>query len=116
MPPAAYTALTYTDTFLHRQAPWLFLLLLVNIPMFLVVIVQGCWSARMRRVETVLSLVLCAVMAWTVLDGPIFLAQASDEMAKVMMGLIVLVTLASIAYKEYRSVRPNPKGEVHAGR
>jgi hypothetical protein len=114
--PAAYTALTYTDTFLHRQAPWLFLLLLVNVPMFLVVIVQGRWSARMRRVETALSLVLCAVMTWTVLDGPIFLGQASDEMAKLIMVLIVAVTLVNIAIKEYRSVRPNPKGEVHAGR
>jgi hypothetical protein len=34
--------------------------------------------------------------AWTVLDGPIFLGQASDEMAKFIMVLIVAVTLVNI--------------------
>ena len=114
--PVAYQALTYTDTFLHRQAPWLFLLLLLNVPMFLVVIVQGRWTPRMRRIETIGTLLLCAVMTWAVLDGPIFRTQASDEMTKVLLVLITVVSLASVAIGEYRRVRPKPKGAVTAGR
>ena len=114
--PVAYQALTYTDTFLHRQAPWLLLLLLLNVPMFLVVIVQGRWTPRMRRIETIGTLLLCAVMVWAVLDGPIFRTQASDEMTKFFLVLITIVSLARLAIQEYRSVRPKPKGEVHARR
>jgi hypothetical protein len=114
--PVAYQALTYTDTFLHRQAPWLLLLLLLNVPMFLVVIVHGRWSPRMRRIETVGTLLLCAVMTWAVLDGPIFRTQASDEMTKLFLVIITGVSLASVAIREYRAVRPGPKGAMHAGR
>src|SRR5204862_5407603 len=65
--PGAYEALTYTEGFRHRQAPVLLLLLLLNVPLFLTVIVQGRWSARMRRIETALGLAVCAAMVWTVL-------------------------------------------------
>jgi hypothetical protein len=113
--PAAYQALTYTESFLQRQAPWLLGLILVNIPIFIIAIVQGRWSTTMRRVMVWLSLAMCAVMMWTVLDGPIFMSSASDHMTKSIMTLIVAITLIDLAIKLYRRVRPAPGGQVRIG-
>ena len=52
---AAYDALTYTDTFRHRQAPWLLGALLLNLPLFTAVIIQGRWTPRLRQLELALS-------------------------------------------------------------
>lgn len=106
--PAAYEALTYTDTFRQRQAPWLLVLLILNIPLFITVIVMGRWSAIMRRMEVGLSLITCAAIVWTVLDGPVFIAPDSDQTAKFFLALIVAFTLINIGIKLHRSVRPTP--------
>jgi len=112
----AYEALTYTDTFLHRQGPWVLALLLVNIPMFITRIVMGRWPAIMRRIETALSLITCAVLTWTVLDGPVFMTETSDKTAKFFLALIVVFTLIYLAIKAHRSVRPMPDQRLHAHR
>lgn len=112
--PAAYEALTYTDTFRQRQAPWLFILLLLNIPLFITVIVSGRWSAIMRRIEMGLGLVTFSVMAWTVLDGPVFMAPHSDGTAKSFMVLIIVFTLIYIGIKLHRRVRPTPNEKIQA--
>ena len=112
--PAAYEALTYTDTFRQRQALYLLVLLMLNIPLFLTVIVQGRWSALMRRIETGLSLLTCAVIAWTVVDGPVFLGPSSDRTAKFILVLIVAFTLMTIGIKLYRSVKPTPNYQIEA--
>jgi hypothetical protein len=106
--PAAYEALTYTDTFLRRQAPCVLVLLVLNVPMLITVMVNGRWSATLRRIEMGLSLALCVVLAWIVLDGPVFMATSSDRMAKSILVLIVAFTLISIGVKLYRRVRPTP--------
>jgi hypothetical protein len=106
--PAAYEALTYTDSFRQRQAPFLFLLLLLNIPLFLTVIVRGRRSAIQRRIEIGHILVLCAVMAWTVLDGPVFMAPSGDRAVKSYLVLIIAFTLISIGLQLRRSIRPAP--------
>jgi hypothetical protein len=106
--PAAYEALTYTDTFLHRQAPWLLGLLLLNFPLYITVIVKGRWPAWMRRLEDGLVLVTCAAMTWTVLDGPVLRTPAGDQTARFLMALIVVFTLIYMGVKLHRSVRPMP--------
>ncbi len=106
--PAAYRALTYTEQFLNRQAPWLFVLVAVYIPMYITAIVKGRWSTGMRSAETGQTLLLIAVMAWTVMDGPIFLAPASDQIAKTLMVLIVVWALVDMLFRRLRSVRPAP--------
>lgn len=114
--PAAYEAFTYTDTFVQRQAPWLLALLLLNIPMWIAVIVKGRWSPMMRRMETGLSIVTCAVLVWTLLDGPVFKAAASDSTARFFLMLIVAFTLLDIAIKLHRRVRPAPNNPVSVSR
>ncbi len=112
--PAAYEALTYTDTFLQRQALCLLVLITLNIPLLITVIVSGRWSAMMRRLELGLALVTCAVLAWTVLDGPIVMTPESDRTIKFFMVLIVAFTLISFGIKLYRSVRPTPNYQILA--
>jgi hypothetical protein len=106
--PSAYAAFTYTDTFLESQALWLLALLLLNIPMLVGVIVQGRWSPLMRRVQTTLGLVTCAVMVWTITDGPVFVAAVSDQTAKFLLALLVVFMLADLGIARYRRVRPTP--------
>jgi hypothetical protein len=106
--PAAYEALTYVDGFRTRQGLVLFALLALYIPLLFVVIVQGRWSATVRRIELIGSLALCAAMAWTVLDGPVFLAQASDQFTKFALAVIIVMTLIGLGVKWFRSVKPAP--------
>lgn len=112
----AYEALTYTETFLHRQAPWVLATLLLNIAVFMVVIAMGRWSVLMRRIETALSLITCALLAWTVLDSPVFMSERSDGTAKFLLALIVAYTLIHFAVKAYRRIRPMPDRRLHAQR
>jgi len=112
--PAAYEALTYTDTFLGRQAPWVLGLLTLNVPVFITVIVSGRWSVMMRRIQDVLGLITTAVLAWTVLDGPILMTKSSDQTAKFFMVLIVAFVLIDMGIKLHRSVRPTPNQQAQA--
>jgi hypothetical protein len=106
--PAAYEALTYSETFRSRQGPWLLALLLVNIPILVRVIVQGRDSTLIRRTEDVQSFVLSLVMIWTVLDGPVFVTEAADRTTKFFLVLISAATLGGLGFKQRRSVRPAP--------
>lgn len=106
--PAAYLALTYTDSFLQLQGPILFALIVFNIPFFIAVIVTGQHTPLLRRVETVSSLATCAVMVWVIMDGPIFMTATSDGVTKWIMLLIVVFTLIAMAVGMYRTVRPAP--------
>jgi hypothetical protein len=112
--PEALDAFTYTDTFRQRQYPWLLALIVLNVPLLLAVIVNGRWSATTRRLDIGLRLATCAVMAWTVLDGPVVLAPASDEFVKFAFVFIIALTLTNIGRELYRSVTPAPDRQVHA--
>jgi len=106
--PAAYQALTYTEAFLQRQAPWLFALIALNIPLYISVIIKGRWTGQLQTLEKSLALANCAAMAWAVADGPIFLATSSDQTTKVLMTLIIASTLVYMLVRKLRSVRPAP--------
>jgi hypothetical protein len=112
--PSAYAALTYTDAFRQRQAPLLFGLVALEIPMFLFAIVVGRWPEKLRRVRMALAIVLCAVMAWVALDGPVLMAEGGDRMFKSLLLLIVAVTLVDVGLKLHRSVRPAPTDRAGA--
>jgi hypothetical protein len=112
--PIAYEALTYTETFRQRQAPVLLGLLLLNIPILIAHMLSSRWSPALRRIETALSLVLCAVMIWTVLDGPVFMTANSDSTAKFAMVLITAITLIGYGIQAFRRVRPKPNRHVQA--
>jgi hypothetical protein len=106
--PSAYAALTYTDAFLRTQAPWLLVLLLLNIPILVRVIVQGRWSPLLRRIQAGLGLLTCAALVWTIADGPVFITPISDQTVKFFLVLAVVFTLVDLGVKLYRRVRPSP--------
>ena len=81
---------------------------MLNIPLFITAIVMGRWPTILRRIETGQTLVLCAALAWTVLDGPVFMAPASDRTVKFLLVLIVVITLISMGIMLHRRVRPRP--------
>jgi hypothetical protein len=51
-------------------------------------------------------------MAWTVLDGPVFLVPTSDRTVKFFLVLITAFTLIHLGIKLHRSVRPTPNQEI----
>lgn len=106
--PAAYEALTYTDAFRQRQAPWLFGLLLLNIPILVTVLVQDRWSVPIKRMQTLLGLATAAVMAWVVIDGPVFMAPVSDRFFKLALVAAIALTLVDLGVQRYRRIRPTP--------
>lgn len=106
--PVAYEALTYTDTFLARQAPWLFAALALNLPLFAAVLIHGRWTPRLRQFESAMGLITCALMVWTVFDGPVLRTAASDGFARAAMALIAVFVLLHYAVGVYRRVRPAP--------
>lgn len=112
--PIAYAALTYSDTFLQRQAPYLFALVALNIPFFFAVMIQGHWTTLLRRIETSLSLLTCVVMAWTIMDGPIMMTSTSDSTTKFIMGAIIVFSLLTMVVQFLRQVKPSPNQGVHA--
>lgn len=112
--PVAYAALTYTESFRQRQGPCLLVLILLNVPLLLAVIVKGRRSAGVQRLELVLSLALCAVLAWTVLDGPVFAGASGDRAVKSYLVLILAFTLIGIGIKLRRTVRPAPSRQIRA--
>ena len=106
--PAAYNALTYTDTFRQRQGPWIFVLLALYIPLYIALVMRGRWSVALRRVEDAVGLALCMVFVWTLLDGPVFMAVASDRAFKFFLLLSIVYVLLSFGIGWYRRVRPTP--------
>lgn len=106
--PVAYEALTYTDAFRQRQAPWLFALLLLNVPLLAAVIVKGHWTVLLHRLETGLAFAMCAVMAWILVDGPVFRAETSDGMFKLALVLTIAYVAIDAGIKLYRTIRPAP--------
>lgn len=106
--PAAYEALTYTESFRQRQGPGLLALVALNVPLFVSAIATGRRPATMRRVELELGLITCAMLAWTILDGPVLVAPHADRTAKSLIAFVGAISLASFALEARRVVRPAP--------
>ena len=112
--PAAYLALTYSDAFLQHQAPWLFVLVLLNLPLHASVMLAGRWSVLTRRLQLGLGLLTAAVMAWTVADGPALSTPSGDGMFKLILVALIALTLIDCGIKLLRRVRPAPGQVLHA--
>ena len=92
----------------------LLVLIMLNIPLLMIVLAVGHRPAIVRRIELALSLLTSAALAWTVLDGPIFMATASDRTAKLLLLHIIAFTLIYLGVKLHRRVRPTPNQQLPA--
>lgn len=106
--PAAYEALTYTETFLGRQAPCLLLLILLNIPLMLIALLKGRRPPALQDLETGLALLNCVVMVWTILDGPALATPFGDQVFKGALTLIATLTLIHLGIERFQRIRPRP--------
>lgn len=107
--PSAYAALAYADGFTRSpQAMVLLALLCLNIPLMLAAVVQGRWSAPLRRAQDALALATGAAMVWAIAGRPIMATPAVDETTKVLMALIAAGMLWHFAVRWLRRVRPSP--------
>lgn len=104
----AYDALSYTPSFRARQAPWLFVLVALNIPLGIIVLARGRWSPRLRAIELGLGVLTIAMMIWVIADGPILMTATSDQTCKALMSLIVIYMIFHYGIIWYRRVRPAP--------
>lgn len=114
--PSLQEAFAYTEAFRRRQAPWLLGLILLNVPLLITVLAHGRWTVPLRRAHTVLSLATCAVMTWTVLDGPMYAAPATDRTAKAAIVVLIALSLGTTVRQWIRSVRPSPGGPMRVAR
>lgn len=98
-------ALAFDPDFLATRAPVLLLYWAAGISLLVVLIVEGRWRDLTRRIDLGLKLASCAVMAWLMFGGRIFVSEAADESTKGILGLIVLLVLAELAFQVWRTRR-----------
>jgi hypothetical protein len=69
------------------------------------VVIDGRWTARTRRIETVLSIAWILLLSWLVLGGPIFKQPQAEQTTKLMLGICVLVALGTVIVSLLRERR-----------
>ncbi|BEL06438.1 hypothetical protein Q0Z83_046290 [Actinoplanes sichuanensis] len=95
--PAAYTAMAYDRDFLAVRGPIVLGLLVLSLLLQAVLIGQGRRQSWSDQTEMALSLTLCAVLTW-VLANPVFVSAAADRTAKEIVAVIILISLADLAF------------------
>ncbi|HVY89753.1 MAG TPA: hypothetical protein VG942_12840 [Hyphomonadaceae bacterium] len=106
--PAA-RALAFAPDFLITRAPVIMLYWAAGLTLMLVVIMEGRWRPLTRQVNLGLQVLVCALMAWLILGGPMFVSEVADQTAKAALGLIivlVVIQLASLAWRRRARLRP----------
>jgi hypothetical protein len=96
-------ALAYDETFLRERGPWVLPLWAAGFGLYGMVIVDGRWRPLTRRIAAVLNLLVCALLAWFIVGGPIWRTPTTDGIAKACMALIIVLALADCAAKAWRS-------------
>ncbi|OYT87712.1 MAG: hypothetical protein CFE46_11260 [Burkholderiales bacterium PBB6] len=109
VPAPAYQALAYSEAFVSSMAPWLLLLVLLNVPLLAAVGVTGRRTPLLRQLDTVLSLLTFVAMLWTALQAtPVFQQPATDQSFKLALLVLTAITLWQLAARWWRQVRPQP--------
>ncbi len=106
-------ALAFDADFLATRAPVLLVFWAGGIALLVVLIIEGRWRDLTRRIDLGLRIIACALMAWFILGGRIFLADPADQTAKGAMALIVLLMLGQFAFDAWRlagGIRPPQAG------
>jgi hypothetical protein len=93
--PVLLRAFAYDAGFLTVRAPLMFSCLVLSLAMFAWVAIEGRWRRLTRRIELILTLAICAIMAWSILAGPVFQAPATDQVMKLCVAIIGGFTLTT---------------------
>ena len=110
---SAYEALTYTPSFRDGAATWIFGTLLLYVPLLGAVIMHGRWTPLLRKLEDAWGVLLCALMTWALVAGPIFSSPDSNGMFKLALLLSIAGTLVVWLNRYRRRVVPAPGVTTH---
>ena len=118
LPGVLPAVFAFDGGFLHTRGPWLLPFWTGLFWVYAMVLAQGRWGRLTRWLALAWNAALCGVLAWFVVSGPIFRAKPTDDTAKSLVALTVLLGLISAAvslYREQGRIRP-PKGLANSPR
>jgi hypothetical protein len=95
--------------FLATRAPVVLLYWAVGIVLLIVVMVEGRWRELTRRLDMALKLICCAMLAWFVFGGRIFVADATNDPVRGILVLLIIGLLADVAWRLWRG-----RSRIHA--
>jgi hypothetical protein len=102
LPRPVAAGFTFDDDFLGARGPWLFIPWGGQFLVCCAVLAAGRWRRRTRELNAVAGAALCAVLAWFVVAGPIFQAKAADDITKLVLCIVIILTLISLGLGFYR--------------
>jgi hypothetical protein len=103
--PAAYEALAYDGAFLRLRGPLVLAVIVLLLVQLAALVVRGRWEPVTRTVDIALTVVMCAVLTWAVVAGPIYVAAPTDQFVKAVLALIILGSLVDLVLKIRRHLR-----------
>jgi len=99
---AAQDALAYDDAFLRLRGPVVLGFLIGSIVIQAIILVSRRYQPWIFWVETGYGLGFLAVLTWAIGGGPIFTAAATDQSAKGIVALVILLSLLDLAARARR--------------
>ena len=99
---AVQDAFAYDDGFLRLRGPVVLGFLVASIVVQAVILVTPRYQSWIFWVETALGLGFCAALTWAIGGGAVFTAAATDQAARSIVALIILLSLLDIAVRARR--------------
>ncbi|MDR7276486.1 hypothetical protein [Catenuloplanes atrovinosus] len=99
---AAPAPFAYHPDFLLVRGPVLLTLLILGLALQTTLAWTGRWTRPLHLADLIHSLLVCAAMAWAISAGPVFSAAPTDRTTKAAAALIILITLADLAFRARR--------------
>jgi hypothetical protein len=111
LPGVLPAVFAFDHTFLVSRAPWLLPLWAGHYMVYATVLIEGRWRRLTRRVSLAFGGALCGLLAWFVAAGPVFQSRPTDDTARFLLAVIVIVSLITVANSLYREPGrlPSPK-------
>ena len=102
LPRPLAAVFTFDDSFLSWRGPWLFPVWIGQFLVCVTALIEGRWRRRTRQLNDAFAAALCGVLAWFVVAGPIFEAKFTDDLTKLIVCFVVLLSFISLGIKLYR--------------
>lgn len=116
-PSVLAAVLRFDPEFLSGRAGWVLPLWAAQLALCIHVIREGRWTRRTRQLSLLASLSFCLLIAWYIVAGPVFAAVRTDQTAKVLAAIVVVLSLVPDALRlagQSRHLPPDRRGTVPA--
>jgi hypothetical protein len=105
----------FDQDFLATRAPVVLLYWAAGLVLLAVVMIEGRWRRLTRQFDAGLKLACCAMLAWIILGGRVFVSEKTNASVEGIMLLLILVLIADLAWRFWRGRRLiRPPAEVAA--